>query len=141
MKNSLFVVTMFVMIGFLSIGGCTTNTEEFPGCDFDFNGILNGPNFDEATSEWNCGGEFAFYQDETGRDFSVLTDIDRTGCRTVSFEDQAPPAAANTRGVEMIQGVYDNLAGSVDEGVLSFDRIVDEESTFLECVINIFGED
>ncbi len=129
MKKLLNSIVIIGVISFLSIGGCGGSSND--GCDFNFNGIINGPNFDEATSEWICnGGEFAFYQDGGGRDFSTLTTYQRVGCRTVAFQEEGSPG-----------GIYDNLDGSISSGFLSFDRIVESSETFLTCTLDLFEEE
>ena len=127
MRNSVTFLITIAIIGFLSIGGCG-GSDSFDGCEFNFNGILNGPNFDQATSEWNCGGaaEFAFYQDGTGRDFSSFITYQRTDCRMVAFQEDG-----------VIEGVYDNLEGSRSSGFLSFTRIVEDSEILLNCTLGI----
>ncbi len=132
MKNSFSVLGIILLISFISIGGCGGSSGGGEPCDFNLNGILNGPNFDQATSEWECNGpanEFAFYQDGTGRDFSVLTTYQRVGCNTINFQD------------EFVEGVYIDLEGSKASNFLSFTRIVGDAELFLECTLRIFEDD
>lgn len=135
MKNLFSLISTIVLISFLSIGGCGGSSGGGEVCDFNLSGIQNGPSFGNATSEWECNGpsnEFAFYQDGTGRDFSVLTTYQRVGCRTINFQDQPNPD---------VQGVYENLNGSKSEGILTFDRIFQGTTTFQDCTLRIFEDD
>lgn len=118
----------------ISIGGCGGSSDG-EGCDFNLNSILNGPNFDNATSEWECNGpafEFAFYQDGTGRNSGAFIRYQRTGCRTISFQFETNPS---------IGGVFDNLDGSVSEGVLTFDEFFQDTVIFQDCILRIFEDD
>ena len=134
MKNPFSLLGIIILISFISIGGCGGSSGGGEGCDFNLNGILNGPNFDQATSEWECdgsavGNEFAFYQDGTGRDFSTLTTYQRVGCNTINFQD------------EFVEGVYINLNGSKNEDFLTFDRIVDDSIISLDCTLQILEDE
>ena len=138
MKNVFAPVWLVLLISFFSIGGCGGSNSQFDGCDFNFSGIQNGPNFGGATTEWDCrgetetgqsvSGEFAFYTDGTGRDFSDPTTYERTDCRSVSYID------------EFGGGEYINLDGSRSEGFLSFTRITGQE-IFFECTLNTFEDE
>ena len=135
MMNPFSLLGIIILISFISIGGCGWSSGGGEGCDFNLNGILNGPNFDQATSEWECNGpanEFAFYQDGTGRDLGVFTNYQRAGCRTINFQDQPNPG---------VGGVYENLNGSKSQGVLTFDRIFQGTTTFQDCILQILEED
>ena len=138
MRASIYFFGLIIVISFISIGGCGGGGSS-EGCDFNFSGIKNGPNFNNATTEWDCSGEtesgqptsgeFAFYDDGTGRDYSDLTTYQRAGCRSVNFQD------------EFVEGEYINLDGSKSENFLSFTRIVNDFETFLECTLTILEED
>jgi len=128
------LISILVLLVLLNIGGCGGGGSSDSTCDFDFNSFLNGPNAQQADSQWDCinsADEVSSFQAfEDGAGFSSIIGpftYERIGCRSASVDSAAGSSVVN------------NIDGSIESGILTFTQTFDADGTFdVGCVLVVF---
>jgi len=127
------IIVLVLLLAFMNIGGCGGGSSSDDGCDFNFNGFLNGSNAQSQTSEWACLASdgnistFAAFEDGTGvsTEYGIFT-YNRSGCRSATYQGL------------LDSGELVNLEGSIALGILSFVQLSDNFGQFdVGCLLVI----